>query len=293
MEAQLSKLQFMFSTTLFNSEGKLRNGWWIVTFILGIVATNLIYGPSKDLLRQLNTPELALEMVSPLLLILVTWFCCRLRRQPLSSVGLKLNGIWWRQFGIGTAVGGVQIALVAGVIWLIGGVHFQLNPNFEWQILTTGLYLFLITSVLEELLHRGFIFQRLIDGIGVWGAQIIIAGIFALGHWGNPGMEGTTQVLASLDLFVGALFWGLVFIRTQSLAAPIGLHLGWNWVQGNVMGFGVSGIEAQGWLTPVFQNMPQWLTGGDFGPEASVFALVSDIIMLILVWRFLPQANKS
>jgi hypothetical protein len=76
--------------------------------------------------------------------------------------------------------------------------------------------------------------------------------------------------LACLNIGLASLLLGLAFLKTGSLALPIGVHLGWNWAQGPLLGFGVSGAGQRGHWTPVFGGLPQWLTGGDFGLEASL-----------------------
>jgi hypothetical protein len=99
-------------------------------------------------------------------------------------------------------------------------------------------------------------------------------------------MTGATAFWASLDLALGAILLGLAWLRTRSLALPIGLHLTWNWAQGSLLGFGVTGIDQQGWWQPVFTGRPQWLTGGEFGPEASVVAVCVDAVAIVLLWRW-------
>jgi hypothetical protein len=67
------------------------------------------------------------------------------------------------------------------------------------------------------------------------------------------------------------LLLGLAYVKTRRLALPMGIHLGWNWAQGSLLGFGVSGtMDTRGWLNPVFDGRPEWLTGGAFGLEASL-----------------------
>jgi hypothetical protein len=99
-------------------------------------------------------------------------------------------------------------------------------------------------------------------------------------------MEGTTQIVSTIDLFLGSIVFGLAYIKTQSLALPIGLHLGWNWAQGNILGFGVSGHDKAGWFKPIFNGSDEWLTGGSFGPEASIFSIVVSIVALIILHRW-------
>ena len=67
---------------------------------------------------------------------------------------------------------------------------------------------------------------------------------------------------------------------------PAPFHLGWNWTQGNLLGFGVSGFDYAGWLKPMFQGEVEWLTGGAFGPESSIFSPLMSIVMIVLLWRW-------
>ena len=135
-------------------------------------------------------------------------------------------------------------------------------------------------------MFRGFVFQRLVDGIGATGALLLMGALFAFAHWGNPGMHGATLAWASLDTVVASVMLGLAYLRTGSLALPIGIHFGWNWLQGSVLGFDVSGIDQAGWLLPQLLDKPQWLTGGAFGPEASAFAVLVDATAVLLLSSF-------
>ena len=219
--------------------------------------------------------------------------CIKTRKESLSDVGLKLNLLWFKHFFAGTFAGMTMMFAIVALVCLVGGVTFELDPQRSLQVLSYGFYLFLLGSLVEEILHRGFIFQRLIDGIGVWGAQLLIASLFAFGHWGNPGIQGTTQIFSSIDLFLASLVFGLAYIKTRSLALPIGLHLGWNWAQGNILGFGVSGHEQNGWFMPIFHGKEEWVTGGEFGPEASIFSVVVSIITLVILLNCKGHSEKS
>jgi len=265
---------------------KLRNGWWILIFIACIAVTRFAYKPVTHGLKDLGLPALWLEPAPFLFALLATWACTRLRREPLSSVGFRLDQRWFREMVCGTLLGVATALAVVGMIYIIGGVRFELDPARSVGSLLIGLYVFLFAALLEETLFRGFLFQRLLDGIGVWPAQIAVGALFVLAHGDSPGMQGTTQIVASADLFLGAVMLGLAYLRTRSLALPIGLHLGWNWTQGNLLGFGVSGFDYAGWLKPMFQGEVEWLTGGAFGPESSIFSPLMSIVMIVLLWRW-------
>jgi hypothetical protein len=102
--------------------------------------------------------------------------------------------------------------------------------------------------------------------------------LFLLTHIGNPGMTGSIMVFASINIFLASLMFGLAFLRTKSLAMPIGFHFMANWAQGVLLGFGVSGMEQASILKPIFNGAPDWLTGGSFGLEASIPGMISIII---------------
>lgn len=267
-------------------ENRLRNGWWILIFIGFVAATRLIYGPITKGIKQFGAPAEWLEPAAFVFILLATWACTRIRREPLSSVGFQIDQRWLKEIFFGTLLGIGLILSATGLIWVIGGVRFELDAARSLSAMSYGFYVFLFVALFEETLFRGFIFQRLLAGAGVWVAQIALALLFAFGHWDNPGMEGTTKFWASLDLALGAILLGLAYVRTRSLALPVGIHLGWNWSQGYLLGFGVSGLDHTGWFQPVFQGKAQWLTGGEFGPEASVFAVIVDLVFIILLWQW-------
>ena len=269
-----------------NQQNNIRNGWWIAIFIGLIVLTQFIYRPITQGLRELNVLQEIIETMPIILVWLVTFICLRVRNESIKTVGMAMNRRWFKEFIIGIIGGCVWLFAVVFCLWLVGGVSFVFNHETSIGILVSGFYAFLIAALLEEILHRGFIFQRLINGLGFWQAQLIIAMIFAFGHLGNPEMDGISAVRAFIDLAIASLIFGLVYWRTNSLALPIGLHLGWNWAQGNIMGFNVSGYETSSLFQATLSNQPQWLTGGKFGLEGSLFSILLSIIVFIVILRW-------
>lgn len=275
-----------------DSNRRLRNGWWMLIFIALLLASRFAYTPLSRALQEIGVTQAGLEPLRLGVLLLVTWICVRLRREPLSSIGYVLDRRWFRELGAGSALGVGSALLVVAMIALAGGVRFELDPARSLSLLAHGVYVFLFVALFEETLFRGFIFQRLIAGAGVWVAQITLGLVFATSHWGNPDMHGTTLAWATLELFLGAVLLGLAYLRTRSLALPVGLHLGWNWAQGYLMGFGVSGFDHVGWFRPMLQNLPEWMTGGRFGPEASLFAVVVDLLLILALWKWKGSVSR-
>lgn len=277
---------------LRNDNGQLRNGWWILLFMAIFLASQGVYHPVSRGLQQIGARKEWLSPLPVVFVLLVTWICMRLRRQALSGVGLRLDASWLRQVLGGVAFGAAEMLAVAALIFLAGGVRFELDPARGFAALAHGLWFFAWVAMLEELLFRGFVFQRLVDGIGAPMALLLAALLFTLAHWGNPGMEGGTLAWATLDNGLGAILLGLAYLRTGSLALPIGIHFGWNWTQGSLLGFDVSGLAQAGWLAPHLLDKPQWLSGGAFGPEASIFSVVVDAAAVLLLWCWKGTARN-
>lgn len=263
-----------------NAQRQFRNGWWILIFFLVLA---LFLMPTL-LITQQNGSEVSLGLQA-LLIVLTSLICQFLRRKPLAELFGKGDGRWLKELCLGGLIGAALMLIPALILWLFGWVDWQVNPT-GLSMLTTNLLLFAGVAVAEEVLFRGFIFQRLVARLGAGPAQVLLAGYFLLTHLGNPGMTGAVKGLASANIFLASLLFGLAFLRTQSLAMPLGLHFMANMMQGGVLGFGVSGARQAGLLQPILGNVPVWVTGGAFGLEASVFSLMTIVVTLILFFQW-------
>ncbi|MBK8417507.1 type II CAAX endopeptidase family protein [Candidatus Villigracilis saccharophilus] len=270
----------MLINPFLNSERQLRNGWWILIFFL-VLASLLV--PTLIIAQQ-NSMDVSIGLQA-VIILLASWICQLLRRRPLAELLGKFNALWFKELYLGGLVGSALMLVPALVLWIFGWVHWQWNPDGFSTLLSTVL-LFAGVALAEELLFRGFIFQRLIAGLGQLPAQLIMAGYFLLTHLNNPGMTGEVKFLASINIFIASLVFGLAFLRTKGLAMPLGLHFMANLVQGGLLGFGVSGTDQSGLLKPVFNEVPVWLTGGQFGLEASVLGLICVVIIFMLIQRW-------
>lgn len=260
---------------LLNSDQQLRNGWWIVIFFL-VLAAFLV---PVLLIAQKNNMEVSMG-IQAIIIVVASMICQLLRRKPLAELLGRFELRWFKELGVGGLIGSMLMLTPALIVGIFGWVRWQWNPE-GISVLLSSLLLFAGVAIAEELLFRGFVFQRLISGLGKWLAQLGIAAFFLLTHLNNPGMTGSVKVMASINIFLASILFGLAFIRTKSLAMPLGLHWMANWVQGGILGFGVSGSEQSGLLIPVFGDAPVWLSGGQFGLEASLPGLICVVIMLI------------
>ncbi|MBK6791563.1 MAG: CPBP family intramembrane metalloprotease [Anaerolineales bacterium] len=263
-----------------NSERQLRNGWWILIFFLVLAATLF---PALLAARQ-NSMDVSIGLQA-VIVMLASWICQLLRRRPLAELLGEFNLRWLKELGLGGLIGSALMLVPALILWVFGWVHWQWNPS-GFLTFPSTLLLFAEVALAEELLFRGFIFQRLIAGLGQLPAQLLMAGYFLLTHLNNPGMTGDVKFFASINIFIASLVFGLSFIRTKSLAMPLGLHFMANLMQGGILGFGVSGTDQSGLFKPVFSEVPDWLTGGQFGLEASVPGLACVVVIFILFQRW-------
>jgi hypothetical protein len=268
-----------------NTDGQVRSGWWIAVF-LGLLAAMLIGA-------QLAAPRLQhrLSILDQLaMLVAATWICQLLRRQKLQAVMGRWDGHWLADFAAGGTIGAALMGVPALLLFAGGWVSFY--PGLAgWAVFGGGLLAMAGVAATEELLFRGFLFQRLIDGLGVWPAQLLIGGFFLLTHLDNPGMAGAVRLWAGVNIFTASILFGLCYLRTQSLAMPISLHFMANVLQGPVLGFGVSGNAEAGLLAPQLAGAPVWLTGGAFGLEASLPGLACLLFTTVLVYRLIPAAS--
>ncbi len=196
-----------------------------------------------------------------------------LDRKPLKSIGLALYSRWWLDLGIGLGLGAAMILAVAISERLLGLVVFSRNPQPAGEVGLSGLFFFallLLAAINEELAFRGYPFQRLVESIGPVAAVVVLSALFGIVHLGNPGHTWISTINTAL---VGIPL-SVAYLRTRALWLSIALHFSWNFLLGYGLGLPVSGFRlARSVLVPKVHGAG-WLTGADYGPEASVVATV-------------------
>lgn len=257
----------------------IRSIWWIPIFFFLLM---LFLFPAI-LVAQQKSSEVSIP-IQAILIIMATTICQLLRKESITVITGKLNVTWLRQLLIGLSLGAALMLVPAFFLTIFGVVQWHMNDD-AFSTIVSGLSLFVGVAIAEELLFRGFLFQRLLESLGNWPAQFIVAGLFLLTHINNPGMVGLTKLMASINIFIASIMFGLAFLKTKSLAMPIGLHFMANFMQGTILGFGVSGEKEQRLFTPIAEKGPIWLTGGAFGLEASLLGLITVTVITIYLYR--------
>lgn len=274
------------SFIFLNSNKKIRSAWWVAIFF---VILSLFLFPAIMLGDYFG---FEIKVWYQVLIILATSLICQVTRgKPLHELVGKIDVNWFRELFIGLMIGTLLMLLPALMLTLFGVIQWQLNEVYFSDFIS-GISVMISLVLAEELLFRGFIFQSFIDAFGNWPAQIIIAGLFLLTHLNNPFMTGTIKGIASINIFIASMLLGIAYIKTKSLSMPIGIHFMANITQGTILGFGVSGEKGVSLFKPITSNVPDWISGGAFGLEASIVGL---IILILLTAFFLicyPSKNS-
>lgn len=275
------------SHVFFNEQGSVRSGWKVLGFILLFLTIGITLSLVAKALHAPRLTSATGVWINAAIVALASLICVALEKRSFGDLGFHLGSRWLGDFLAGTLGGILLILLTALVVMGLGGFHWERAANIGARQLLTAALMFLGVAFNEELLARGYPFQRLVEGVGPWVGQLVFAALFALMHWGNPGMHGATKAWATVNIALAAILLGFCYLRTRSLALPIGAHLGWNWAQGSLLGFAVSGTtDTKGAWTPVFHGRPDWLTGGAFGLEASVICTLVCGAAIFVLWRW-------
>lgn len=270
-----------------NNQAQIRAIWWVVIFFL--VLASLTF--PLIMLSQNYGWEITITHQA-IVVIAATWISMRLRKKPMAELFGHFNLDMIKNALLGLSAGSLLMLLPALFLGAFGYIHWKEESSEVISLLNISGVMFAV-AVAEEVLFRGFIFQQLRKSTGLWIAQLLIASYFLLTHMNNPGMTGSIKALASINIFLASILFGLAYVKTNSLIMPITFHFMANWTQGTLLGFGVSGNEQPGLLQPDFQSTPQWLTGGSFGLEASVPGLLFVLISIFFLYLWKPSNHPG
>ena len=194
-----------------------------------------------------------------------------------------------RELAFGVALGGTMIAVVMGCLVLAGAVSLQVAG---WTHPARDIRTALGTGFLEELLARLIVFRLLACAFGMGAGMAISALLFGAAHLHNPGASLLSAGAIAVE--AGLLLSGF-FVATGRIWMSIGAHAGWNFTLGTVFGAPVSGMPVDGsiLLSDFAPSAPAWLTGGGFGPEASVVTMVIGTSVLVLTLAMMRRRIAS
>jgi membrane protease YdiL (CAAX protease family) len=192
------------------------------------------------------------------------------------------------ELGAGLLTGFVLFSAMTGIVALLGGFEvlgWRGNAGAIW----TWLAIAVVSGTLEEVLFRGILQRHLEAVFGSWIALAITSALFGLGHIFNPDASWFAAFAIAVE---AGILLGAAYMLTRRLWLAIGIHAAWNFTQGWVFSVPVSGGEVPLGLLITRRIGPDWLTGGDFGLEASVVAMVvATLAGLFLLHRAIGRGS--
>lgn len=201
----------------------------------------------------------------------------------LAWQGLPLDRLARRQFLAGLAFGMLLIGICVAVVATPGSYQARITITARALRLAGEVFLLLFGgALLEEVMFRGYPFQRLVEAVGPVWAVTMASALFAAAHLGNPNAGGVRSWAFFNTIAIGVLL-AVAYLRTRTLWFPFGIHFGWNFALGFVFGLPVSGLSDFSVLVHGSIRGSRWLTGGPYGLENSGAAAILIALSLLLV----------
>ena len=217
-----------------------------------------------------------------ILLLFIFWVKF-IEKNPLSTLGfIKKN--WLKYLGLGILLSFLQMGVIA-LVYQLGGIgSFELNElSLEPILFILGLFPFwLLQGGTEEVATRGWLLTRIAARTNLPLAIAISSSLFGILHLGNAGVT----FISLLNIVLDGVLAGLLLIYTDSIWLVVAQHGTWNYVQGNLLGFQVSGTGADASIFSFTMGSgPDWLTGGEFGAEGSIITTLVLLVSVVMVYR--------
>lgn len=223
-----------------------------------------------------------------ILLLFIFWVKV-IEKNSLSTLGcVKKN--WLKYLGWGILLSLLQMGVIA-LVYQVGGIGtFELNElSLEPILFILGLFPFwLLQGGTEEVATRGWLLTRIAARTNLPLAIAISSSLFGILHMGNAGVT----FLSVLNIILDGVLAALLFIYSDSIWLVVAQHGSWNYVQGNLLGFQVSGTGADASIFSFTMGSgPDWLTGGEFGAEGSIITTLVLLLSVVIVY-LLGERNE-
>ena len=199
----------------------------------------------------------------------------------ISAKGIAKNLI------LGILIGVVLQSLIVFVIYLNNGFHVvSVNP---FKFIIIPLTVAFTVAIFEEILIRGIIFRIVEEKLGSYISLVLSAIIFGALHLVNPESSFTSAACVAVE---GGLLLGAAYIYSRNLWLPIAIHFAWNFMQSGIFGAVTSGNEKTNSLLTTHITGPELITGGAFGPEGTIQAIIFCLIATIVLMTLNAKRNK-
>lgn len=214
-------------------------------------------------------------------------YCKIFEKRKAYTLGFTARGCV-PEYLMGIVIGAVMISLPLVACLITGSVTLTMTENADYLMIALFFLAFLIQGMAEEALFRGYLMTTLARKLNVWPAILVSALFFALFHIGNASFS----FIAFINIFLFGVFAGVFMLKRGSIWAVGAIHAIWNFCQGNVFGFNVSGIvKFDSVFTSTQSNVGKILHGGDFGLEGGLGVTI--LLLIALLGALLMPTKKS
>ena len=266
--AIILSLIFMYGGSLIGS---------LATVPLYLALSNVpLFFNNQDLLSLLIT------LFSFAFISLLVFFRVKvIEKRSLSSIGFNKNN-WLKKYSLGFLIGLVMMSIIVLILLSFGYITVEKNPIQPVGVSAISsvlviLFGWIIQGATEEIVTRGWLLNVLSTKYNIGVGLLISSTLFGLMHLTNPNVN----YIAVINIILVGLFYGLYVIKTNDLWSVCGMHSAWNFAQGNIFGFEVSGLDVSvGSLIDLNLVGNNVITGGAFGPEAGI---ISTFILLVSI----------
>lgn len=259
----------------------------IIMFLSGILLSGAFYifAIAASFVPKIIKYAFQINLITStgITILLYFLFVKFIEKRSISSLGLKLEKGFIFKYLKGFLIGILMIEVVTVIIVGSGNGVFEIKGklNLEFLVpLIITMIAWIIQGASEEIMIRGHMLPKLGVKVGAVLAIIISSAYFGLLHLGNPGVSK----ISILNLILFGVFSAVYALQEKSILGVCALHSAWNFAQGNIFGFLVSGLKAEGGsiiVTTVTDN--EIITGGAFGPEGGLAVTFVLIVGVILV----------
>lgn len=279
----------MFQKVFLHSSGRLRPGWRFLIAAIAMIVVQIGAGALANRLAPASHNILFYEsLFRPLaLVVLIAVYGAMVKVADVSESGPFagqgfVRDRWASELLLGLFLGAFMILLSVAAIKAAGRYHMDPVVDSSIADLVLVFWILLAAAALEEVTFRGYPFQKLVEGIGPWVAAVALSGLFGALHLFNPN----ATFVGFLNTVLVGLQLSYAYLRTRALWLPIGIHFAWNFTLGTVFGLPVSGLNIFAVVTKGSAGGPAWLTGGDYGIEASLTGTVTILLGIAGVHLF-------
>ena len=240
----------------------------IIITILGIPFSAVLQKLGKEGADKMFNFVLS-ETLMLIGIFLSAWIVWHFRGVSLTGLGRSL-AIRKKDLLSGISLAIVLYAVGFGVSLLAGAIEIA-GVVFNPSSLLISFVFFLLVAITEEFALRGFVLERMLQGgVNKFWALFLSATLFSLVHIANPNFD----FLSFINILLAGILLGSSYIYTRNLCFPIALHWFWNWMQGPVLGYEVSGNKFCDGLLTLYLPETNLINGGAFGFEGSILCTV-------------------